>query len=616
MELDVIKDQKGNDLIIFNTQDYKDNEFMGDKLSDFEFLQSLGEGGQGNVYKVLSLINHKIYAMKIIDQDKGIEEKYLNREIEILSQLNHPNIVKYYKNFKEKNKLYIIMEYFENGDLKNYIEVLSFSKIKNQIKLDEIWNIFYQCMSALTYIHSFGIIHRDIKPQNIFMSKNKIIKIGDFGISGLIKKQISGTNIGSDLYKAPEINFKKYDEKVDIYSMGCVFYEIYFLEEYRKEVWEKKEDTYVKIFKNQEKPKKLDDFMKIIFRMLEEDFKKRPDSKTIFEEIKQHYNKIFIQNSGIYSVLRCMINLPNLNKFFIEKQKNKNIEKDINENKAYSNIISFCIENEKNWIDILTFIRHKIIEENNFLNNNKEINPYLIFTFILEKINGELNNSIFASFKSNIFNPYNKEEVKENYMKYFKSYFNSFISDNFVTHMETKRKCSECKMISYLFTYSFSLEFELELLLKKNNNIQNINLNELFSFQNNMILNIKKLKEVKCNKCNSYKNYFENKVFYELPKELVLSFDRGYNCENKIKINYPEKLDLSNIPKIKTVIKYNLIGIIKRCDINGKEHYISLIRNILDKNWYLYDNDQCKKINNFQDHNEGIEIMLFYENSN
>ena len=136
------------------------------------------------------------------------------------------------------------MEYFDNGDLNTYIKVLKYIKNNGQtIKHDELWNIFYQCMSGLLYLHSSNIAHRDIKPSNIFMSKNKMVKIGDFGVSALIKektelekfKTMKNSFVGTKEYLAPEIYLKNYNEKVDIFSMGCVFYELYFLTTYRKE---------------------------------------------------------------------------------------------------------------------------------------------------------------------------------------------------------------------------------------------------------------------------------------------------------------------------------------------------------------------------------------------
>jgi NIMA (never in mitosis gene a)-related kinase len=236
--------------MVFNAQEFDSDNSMGDKFEDFEVLQLLGEGAFGKVLKVSSLINQKIYAMKILDlkgkendsMSKEDKEKYFISEIELLKKLDHSNIVKYYKSFRENEQLYIIMEYFDNGDLDDYIRVL---KNEKKQKKEEIWNIFYQCMSGLNYLHSMGVIHRDISPQNIFMTKNKIIKIGDFGVSAKFKDKeilkkitsLKDTVVGKAEFMAPEVSNKCYNEKSDIFSMGCVFYKILFLKNYQNETF-------------------------------------------------------------------------------------------------------------------------------------------------------------------------------------------------------------------------------------------------------------------------------------------------------------------------------------------------------------------------------------------
>ena len=100
-----------------------------------------------------------------------------------------------------------------------------------------------------------------------------------------------------------------------------------------------------------------------------------------------------------------------------------------------------------------------------------------------------------------------------------------------------------------------------------------------------------------------------------LPYQLIIYFDRGNNNESKIKINYPEELDLSSVVRSKhSPTKYHLTGVIKRCDVNGKEHYISLIWNYaLGKKWCLFDNEkEVEVLKSQQDHKDGIEVMLFY----
>ena len=112
-----------------------------------------------------------------------------------------------------------------------------------------------------------------------------------------------------------------------------------------------------------------------------------------------------------------------------------------------------------------------IIEENNFLNNNKEINPYLVFTFILDKIHGELNQVTVTPMKSLIkkrtsfIDPSKEDKIKRDYITSFTANFCSNISNYFVGHMETIRTCCKCQTNTFIFTYFFSLCFDLNLPL-------------------------------------------------------------------------------------------------------------------------------------------------------
>ena len=619
--------------MVLNSMDIENNLSIGDKFSDFEILQPLGKGGFAKVIKVCSLINHRIYAMKIIDLNNNDKftanlldmEKYYNNEIELITKLNHQNIVKYYKSFTENNKIYIIMEYFDNGDLDNYIKALKEDKDKEEnIKKEEIWNIFYQCMSGLNYLHSMGVIHRDISPQNIFMTKNKIIKIGDFGVSAKFKDKeilkkitsLKDTVVGKAEFMAPEVSNKCYNEKSDIFSMGCVFYKILFLKNYQNETFHLKGNN--KNFRKVESgtiPSISDINLKeILTQMLEKDAEKRPDAKIVFEKIKENYNKVFIQNSGLYSVIRCLCNLPYLRSHFLDKFKKE--KKEFIDNKPYSKNLLYCIENKDNWLETINFYRSNLIEENHFLNNNKEINPILILTFIIDKIHGELNQikprETYLRKRSSFNDPIKEDKINRDYVSNFSANFNSNISNNFVGHFETIRKCNSCSILTYLFTFFFSLEFDLNLPLLLKKKKTEIDLIELFKMQNEINLDLKG--KFRCLKCEKEVEHKESKIFYLFPYQLVVSFDRGNNDENKININYPKELNLSEIVKDKKYSPkhFNLLGIIKRCDIKTKEHYISLIFNKEEKSWYLFDDENMQKLEDYSNHKGGDVVMLFY----
>ena len=620
--------------MVLNSMDIENNLSIGDKFSDFEILQPLGKGGFAKVIKVCSLINHRIYAMKIIDLNNNDKftanlldmEKYYNNEIELITKLNHQNIVKYYKSFTENNKIYIIMEYFDNGDLDNYIKALKEDKDKEEnIKKEEIWNIFYQCMSGLNYLHSMGVIHRDISPQNIFMTKNKIIKIGDFGVSAKFKDKeilkkitsLKDTVVGKAEFMAPEVSNKCYNEKSDIFSMGCVFYKILFLKNYQNETFHFKgiNNKNIRKVESGTIPSISDINLKeILTQMLEKDAEKRPDAKIVFEKIKENYNKVFIQNSGLYSVIRCLCNLPYLRSHFLDKFKKE--KKEFIGSKPYSKNLLYCIENKDNWLETINFYRSNLIEENHFLNNNKEINPILILTFIIDKIHGELNQikprETYLRKRSSFNDPIKEDKINRDYVSNFSANFNSNISNNFVGHFETIRKCNSCSILTYLFTFFFSLEFDLNLPLLLKKKKTEIDLIELFKMQNEINLDLKG--KFRCIKCEKEVEHKESKIFYLFPYQLVVSFDRGNNDENKININYPKELNLSEIVKDKKYSPkhFNLLGIIKRCDIKTKEHYISLIFNKEEKSWYLFDDENMQKLEDYSNHKGGDVVMLFY----
>ena len=196
----------------------------------YKVEDELGEGGYGKVF----LVRHKklkLYrAMKIISINSKNEEGKTDEEIELLRQLDHPNIVKLYEYFSDNDKYYLITEYCKGGDLSDLL-------IKNKKKLTElsVAYIMYQIFRALIYCHNtHHLVHRDIKPENIVVYRQNNagedlydVKLIDFGISKIfnkLEKNKDNKVKGSLNYIAPEVLKHKDDEKCDIWSCGVLLY--------------------------------------------------------------------------------------------------------------------------------------------------------------------------------------------------------------------------------------------------------------------------------------------------------------------------------------------------------------------------------------------------------
>ena len=213
------------------------------KLEDFELIHKISEGVYGVVYKVKYLQNNKIYALKRIktqwiNDSKNIFPYYFQREFNIIHRLYHPNIVHHYDIFDNiiDNQMYvmIVMEYVGPDTFNSTIP--SGIDIKHNMKDERVKHIYgakryiKQVLQAVSYLHKRQIVHRDIKPSNILIDSNQNIKLCDFGLSRFItdpNTQLTA-NVVSIPYRAPELlfNYKKYTNSVDMWSIGCVFYEI------------------------------------------------------------------------------------------------------------------------------------------------------------------------------------------------------------------------------------------------------------------------------------------------------------------------------------------------------------------------------------------------------
>ncbi|XP_041365130.1 serine/threonine-protein kinase Nek10-like [Gigantopelta aegis] len=213
-------------------------------IGDYAVFELLGSGAFGSVYKVKKkTAGQSFLAMKELNLHdpafgKNANERkesvgQIQSEVNIIKeQMKHPNIVRYHKTFVENDRLYIVMELIEGAPLFDHFN--SLKEKKSNFDENRIWNIFLQMVLALRYLHKEkGIVHRDLSPNNVMLGENDKVTITDFGAAKQKRSDCSKmtSQVGTILYSCPEIvQSQPYGEKADIWSLGCILYQMCTLE--------------------------------------------------------------------------------------------------------------------------------------------------------------------------------------------------------------------------------------------------------------------------------------------------------------------------------------------------------------------------------------------------
>ena len=484
----------GNENSNFQIKKYSSN-LKHQKISrnNFKFKYIIGRGGFGKIWKVYCKLNNKYYAIKEMNKLKIIDKKYIHSiliEKEILSKISHPFIITLYYTFQDYNSLYLVMELFEGGDLRVYLNIVkTFSE--KMIKFFLINSII-----SLEYIHNLNIIHRDIKPDNFLLDLNGYIYLTDFGISIYANNirnndnNYETNNLGTLGYMSPEVlNNKKNNFTVDFYSLGITLYEFLFgFIPYKglskKEIKEKVLSENFQIKGNEIPIGYSYELADLINRLI----KRKPNKRIGYNgisEIKRHpfFKDIIWENYKEKKEISPFLKLVNY-------YKNSGIKKHCN--------------NKDDNIDDKTLERYKIIK-NNFNKYNEYFNNFTWSKYNyknivqIKRINSNKNNNNNYSYlqSTKLTNT-----LKKN---------NSFNNISFLKKSKNNNHLKIKKLTLYLLNDNYN---------KENNNTNNIAFN-----QNNKINNDKE------NNIIIYKNEkTRTKPYY--------NFNSNFLNFNKT-INYP-----------------------------------------------------------------------------
>ena len=564
------------------------------------------------------------------------EEKYYRNEQIILSKLQSPLVCRCYTYFEDKNFMYYVMEFVNNGDLKSY-----FFANKSTIPEEKLWDLFFKCISGLLYIHNLGIIHRDIKLDNLFLDDNFNIKIGDLNISAAlntesaknfthdssqINQMLNGNSVvGTPGFAAPEVAEKQpYDQKADVYSMGISF----FILAYGASPYEKKG------LNNKLNSSYSDEINDIIERMIEKDVTKRYSSNEAYKAIKNIYMEKYVKNSSVKSALNCFYSFKNFRDFFLNntnkkillqnKEFNNNFSNDNKVKMGYSVFDSIQTLRGYNEFQInsnLFDLRRNMENYGLNIKYNEEIQIGKFIFYFLKILNSILNEVVIDENDTKKIKEIDNElgylspiiwfeNGQENFafnkiMEVYNKRILSLISRNFINIIKTKKKCmcTSCMKERNYFSMINYIPFNVNILTKNFNN-NNLHIINGFNYLLNDEKSFNEQKGIICPNCKKVNVHKESKSFYYTANNLIIILNRGENCENKAYIDFDENLKLLNK-------QYQLVGII---ELKDDGEYVSFTRN--ENNQWCYNGIEENQMPFEALKGVGTLVSLFYYYNN
>ena len=528
-------------------------------MNDFFIEKILGRGSFGSVYLVRRKQDQKIYALKTVifeKLNKRDQENSLN-EVRILASINHPNVIGYKEAFWDDNgsSLNIVMEYADDGDLET--KIVKMRKEGGMFNESLIWSYSIQMIEGLKALHDKKIMHRDIKSANIFLVKDKHqCKIGDMNVSKVIKEKVLRTQTGTPYYASPEVwRDEPYSYKSDLWSIGCVIYELCALRPPFK--GKDLDELYANVCKgNIERISHIysEDLWKMILMLLQVDVKKRVDckefldSKLIMKKIKE-----MKENNS-----ECKDLEKNKNSFSgtllktIKFKDYKDIKSQLPTKKNYDinlNDINYSSANDN-------INKNEIFYNNNYLknlgNNNKK-NYYS--DNIIEQLTNNINNNI-SQLNNNIINSNNN--INNYYYINYAPNYNQCFPTKVNNNISNKKREDIRGSDNYIF--------KTDINEKNKKILENIDLNSIRNDKKRLIQKNENLKNLNNNYINKIEDDIKKKKITErLEKKLILQKQRQKEKERYTEYN--QKLNENKIEKSASKQKLN-------------NHYYNKIKNI------------------------------------
>jgi len=552
-------------------------------MDDFQILSKLGEGAYSTVFKVKRIIDNQIYALKkvkLLNLSEKEKENSLN-EVRILASVKSNFVVSYKEAFfdEKDNTLCIVMEFADRGDL--YQQIVAHKKTAKFFEESDIWRIFIQLVKGLKALHDLKILHRDMKSANVFLFSNGCAKLGDLNVSKVARRGLGYTQTGTPYYASPEVwKDKPYDHKSDVWSLGCVLYEMITLRPpFRAKDME---GLFNKVCKGQFSriPDRFsDDLFKIVQYLLQVNSIQRPSCEQILQHpivLKriEYFKSFGSEEENEDKCLLKTIHMPKNLLFLSDKLPKPNYDKQFKntnnsgeeENKNYRsfNKLANINTNNKNNKVLNTNEINKV--NNNVLNNIKK--PVKLIP-----LNNKMNNlsNIIEREKEKLL--LNKENEKQDILqmnknksnilhlreKNPKNILNRNNSNNFSDKILLKKE-----ELNYIDIISKQREDIRKLMLKKNiinrrlnymNNNSQINVSNINSLNNILMPNLNLVNKSAPKKLNNYR-IIKNKYYIHSPPYMK-NYDKYQKNINKLNYDYGKGHIANNINNV------NIINIIQ-----------------------------------------------------